>query len=171
MIITIDGPAGIGKSTVARKVAEKLKAPYFDTGAMYRAVAFLLLQEQISLTDEKKIGELLACFTFEARIHGEKPHYFANGLDVTERIRSPEVTAIVSPVSALPIVREALWKIQRQFAKKKGGVFEGRDMGSVVFPNAQFKIFLTARPEVRAARRLAEQSQALTQEEMMQELA
>jgi cytidylate kinase len=170
MIVTIDGPAGTGKSTVARKVAEKLKVPYFDTGAMYRSVAALLLREQIALTDEKKIAQLLASFIFEIRMSKDHLHYFANNIDVTQIIRSSDVTAIVSAVSALPIVREALWRIQRTFAKKKGGVFEGRDMGSVVFPAAQLKIFLTARPEVRAQRRLAELQGTLTHEQMMSEL-
>lgn len=156
MIITIDGPAGTGKTTVAKAVAIKLGLPYFDTGAMYRAVAYLLLHEKIPLSDEKKISELLKEFNFEIRSHGNERKYLVNGMDVTEVIRSQAVTNIVSPVSALHVVREALWEIQRRFAKRRGGVFEGRDMGSVVFPKAEVKIFLTARPEVRAERRLAE---------------
>ncbi len=156
MIITIDGPAGTGKTTVAKKVAERLGLPYFDTGAMYRAVAFLILHEKIPLSDERRISELLAHFEFEIRDHGTERRYFVNGRDVTDVIRSHAVTNIVSPVSALHVVREALWEIQRRFALKRGGVFEGRDMGSVVFPEAPFKIFLSARPEVRAERRLTE---------------
>ncbi len=155
-IITIDGPAGTGKTTVAKAVADRLNLPYFDTGAMYRAVAFLILNEKIPLSDEKRIGELLMSFNFEIRINGGGRKYFANGIDVTEAIRSQAVTNIVSPVSALHAVREALWEIQRRFAEKRGGVFEGRDMGSAVFPKARYKIFLTARPEIRAERRLAE---------------
>lgn len=176
-IITIDGPAGTGKTTVAKHVAAKLKLPYFDTGAMYRSVAYVLLHEKIPLSDEKQIGELLSDFRFEIRsIHGEY-HYFASGMDVTSVIRSPAVTNIVSPVAALPVVREALWKIQRSFAKRQGGVFEGRDMGSAVFPQAKYKIFLTARPEIRAERRLAElkekrpdDAKQMTHEQMIQEL-
>ncbi len=156
MIITIDGPAGTGKTTVARRVAERLNLPYFDTGAMYRAVAFLILHEKIPLSDERKISELLADFDFEIRDQGTERRYVVNGRDVTDVIRSQAVTNIVSPVSALHVVREALWAIQRKFAKKRGGVFEGRDMGSVVFPKAPIKIYLSARPEVRAERRLAE---------------
>lgn len=177
MIITIDGPAGTGKTTVAQKVAEKLKLPYFDTGAMYRAVSYLLLHEKIPLSNEQQISELLANFRFEIRIHKGVHSYFANGMDVTDVIRSPAVTRVVSPVSALPVVREALLKIQHRFAKKRGGVFEGRDMGSVVFPNAKIKIFLTARPEVRAERRLSElkekrpeDARHMTHEQMIQEL-
>lgn len=156
MIITIDGPAGTGKTTVARKVAERLGLPYFDTGAMYRAVAFLILHEKIPLSDEKRISDLLANFNFEIVVYESDRKYLVNGRDVTDVIRSQAVTNIVSPVSALHVVREALWEIQRRFAQKRGGVFEGRDMGSVVFPEAPIKIFLSARPEVRAERRLAE---------------
>lgn len=156
MIITIDGPAGTGKTTVAKKVAERLGLPYFDTGAMYRAVAYLILHEKIPLSDESKISDLLETFNFEIIATGDERRYIANGMDVTDVIRSQAVTNIVSPVSALHVVREALWAIQRRFAHKRGGVFEGRDMGSVVFPDAPIKIFLSARPEVRAERRLKE---------------
>ncbi len=177
MIVTIDGPAGTGKTTVAQKVAQKLKLPYFDTGAMYRAVAYSLLHEKISLSDERRISEFLSDFQFEIRWTSGHCRYSANGMDVTEVIRSPAVTNIVSAVSALPAVREALWKIQRRFARRNGGVFEGRDMGSVVFPEAKIKIFLTARPEIRAERRLSELKEKrpedvkqMTQEQMIQEL-
>ena len=108
MIVTIDGPAGTGKTTVARAVAAKLGLPYFDTGAMYRAVAYLLLHEKIPLSDEKKIAELLADFNFEIRSQGNERKYLVNGMDVTEVIRSQAVTNIVSPVSALHVVRQAL---------------------------------------------------------------
>lgn len=164
MILTIDGPAGTGKSTVARKVAEKLGISYFDTGAMYRAVSYLMLQQKIALSDEAKIGQLLLSFCFEVKSEDNEKRYFANGQDVTYEIRSEAVDKIVSPVSALPIVRKALWAIQRKFAKEHGGIFEGRDMGSVVFPKAHVKIFLTARPEIRAQRRLDEIVQKRPQE-------
>lgn len=156
MIITIDGPAGTGKTTLAARVAALLSLPYFDTGAMYRAVTFLLLERHIPLGDEKLIYAFLETFTFEIKGEGEHKKYIACEKDVTEHIRSPAVNAVVSVVSALPVVRNALWKIQKNFAKKKGGVFEGRDMGTAVFPEAKIKIFLTARPEVRAQRRLEE---------------
>ena len=177
MIITIDGPAGTGKTTVAQRVAKELSLPYFDTGAMYRSVAYVLLHEKIPLSDERRISELLADLQFEVRHTCGVQRYFVNDMDVTEVIRSPAVTNIVSPVSALAVVREALWKIQRRFAKKQGGVFEGRDMGTVVFPKAEYKIFLTARPEVRAERRLAELQEKrpsdvknMSREQMIQEL-
>ena len=156
LIITIDGPAGTGKTTIAKRVAERLDLPYFDTGAMYRAVAFLILHERIPLSDERRISDLLSNFSFEIRRQEKETKYIVNGRDVTDVIRSQAVNNIVSPVSALHVVREALWEIQRRFAKKRGGVFEGRDMGSVVFPKAPIKVFLTARPEVRAERRLSE---------------
>jgi cytidylate kinase len=152
MIITIDGPAGTGKSTVAKRVAAILKLPYFDTGAMYRAVAVLMLHYKISLSDKPKISELLKTFRFSIK----DGRCFANGTDVTAEIRSSAVNNIVSPIAALSIVRETLWEIQRRFAKERGGVFEGRDLGTVAFPNAKIKVFLTAKPEIRAQRRLDE---------------
>ncbi|HEX2579577.1 MAG TPA: (d)CMP kinase [Rhabdochlamydiaceae bacterium] len=177
LIITIDGPAGTGKTTVAKKTAERLGLPYFDTGAMYRAVAFLILHEKIPLSDEKRISELLANFDFEIRDQGAERKYVANGRDVTDVIRSQAVTNIVSPVSALHSVRQALWAIQRNFARKRGGVFEGRDMGSVVFPEATIKVFLTARPDVRAERRLAElhekrpeEARQMSHQQMLEEI-
>jgi len=171
MIVTIDGPAGTGKTTVAKKVAERLGIPFFDTGAMYRAVTYFFLQQQIPLTDQQKIATMLARFSYEIRSVDGKIRYRANGIDVTEAIRSSEVTQAVSAVSALSLVREAVWKIQRALAKRKGGVFEGRDMGSVVFPKAKYKIFLTASPAVRASRRLGELKGNWTHEGMIEELA
>jgi cytidylate kinase len=177
MIITIDGPAGTGKTSVAKRVAEKLGLSYFDTGAMYRSVTYVILHEKIPLSDLDRINELLADFCFEIRISNGECSYYANGVDVTHGIRSAAVNQRVSAVSALPSIREKLWEIQRRFAKKCGGVFEGRDMGTVVFPKAQYKIFLTARSEVRAQRRLAElqekrpdEAQRMTRQQMMQEL-
>jgi cytidylate kinase len=156
MIITIDGPAGTGKTTVARRVAECLHFAFFDTGAMYRAVAYHMLKRSIALEDAAALKELLEAFSFQILTEGRETRYVACGEDVTEAIRSAEVTATVSPVSALPAVREAVWRIQRECARGRDAVFEGRDMGSVVFPNADLKVFLTARPEIRAQRRLDE---------------
>jgi cytidylate kinase len=154
MIITIDGPAGTGKTTVAKRVAECLHFAYFDTGAMYRMVTWLILQEKTDITDLTAVQTVLDYFLLNFNIEGGR--YFIGAKDVTQEIRKQEVTAFVSPVSALPIVRESLWKLQRNFATYGDSVFEGRDMGSVVFPDAEIKIFLTARPEVRAERRLLE---------------
>jgi cytidylate kinase len=152
MIITIDGPAGTGKSTVAKKLAETLGFAYFDTGALYRAISWKILQEKISLTDREKLEEILYQFSFCQ----EKDRYFVNGEDVTAVIRSQAVTEIVSEVSAMKVVRDALKPIQIEFSKKGSVVFEGRDLGTVVFPHAEIKFFLTASPEVRAKRRLKE---------------
>lgn len=156
MIITIDGPAGTGKTTVAKQVAQKLNIPYFDTGAMYRAAAYLVLQANIPIDDENQIADLLKTFHFEIRYENEEKHYWVNGIDVTSAIRSEEISHTASSVSALAQVREKLWPIQRTFALNQGGVFEGRDMGTVVFPDAECKIFLTAQEEIRAKRRFQE---------------
>lgn len=156
MIITIDGPSGTGKSTVAKRVADSLHFAYFDTGAMYRAVAWMMIQKKIAVSDVEKIGQMLENFIFSIQGEGKEKHYYASDQDVTKEIRSREVTSLVSAVSALPAVRKALWKIQRSFAGLGDAVFEGRDMGTVVFPQAEIKIFLTARPEIRAQRRLDE---------------
>jgi cytidylate kinase len=155
MIITIDGPSGSGKTKIAEIVAEKLNLPHFDTGAMYRSVAYMFLQEKNILPDENSVEKILKNFHFKI-ISLPKKRYIVNGLDITEEIRSEAVTNIVSSISAHESIRKAIWKIQRQFAKKQGGVFDGRDMGSFVFPTAQIKIFLTATPQERGKRRLTE---------------
>lgn len=156
MIITIDGPAGTGKTTVARRVAECLHFAYFDTGAMYRAVAWMLLDKGIEITDQEEIEKELSKFKFYIKGAGKEKRYFLGDRDITQDIRTRAVTSIVSPVSALPSVRKLLWKLQKEWGAKGDAVFEGRDMGTVVFPNAEIKIFLTARPEIRAQRRLDE---------------
>lgn len=154
MIITIDGPSGTGKTTVAKAVARALGFAYFDTGAMYRALTWFLLHKHINLKDSQAVCEGLAQFHF--RVEGDPKRYYANDYDVTTWIRSVEVTAAVSAVSALKDVRDALLQIQRQFGKAQHAVFEGRDLGTVVFPEAQEKIFLWADPAVCAERRLQE---------------
>jgi cytidylate kinase len=159
MIIAIDGPAGSGKSTIAKLLAETLHFVYFDTGAMYRAVTYCIIRDQIPFRDPKALEQFLNSFRFEIKLINNQKHYFANGIDVTREIRTQPVTALVSEVSALPTVRAHLVQIQQQFAVGNNAVFEGRDMGTVVFPNAELKIFLTARPEVRAQRRLSEMQQ------------
>ncbi len=173
MIITIDGPAGTGKSTVAKKVAARLGFAFFDTGAMYRAVAWMLLQKKISAEDTEAIHNLLQDFHFEVADRMGQKYYSVNGIDVTASIRTSEVTAMASSIAVLPVVREVLWLIQRQFALAKDAVFEGRDMGSSVFPDAELRVFLTARAEVRAERRLKEMidkgiDTTLSKEEVLQ---
>lgn len=164
MIITIDGTAGTGKTTVARSVAQRLGIPYFDTGAMYRAVAWALLKEGISLDHLEDVSHLLDQFTFDIRIVEGESHYFVGEVDVTAELRTQKINDIVSAVAALPKVREVLWMMQRAYAQRGSAVFEGRDMGSVVFPQADVKIFLSASPKVRAQRRLKEMQTKLPAE-------
>lgn len=156
MIVTIDGPAGTGKSTVARLLASKIGFVFFDTGAMYRAVTFELLKDKIDFSDTNTISCMLQNFCFRIETHANEKRYFIGSMDVTDEIRSQQVTKHVSEVAALPAVREALVLLQRRFSEGINAVFEGRDLGSVVFPNAELKIFLTASPEIRAERRFRE---------------
>ena len=157
MIIAIDGPSGTGKSTVAKGVAKRLKFTFFDTGAMYRSVAWKILQEKIDPSDEAGVVALLNQFQYQIRtdINGER-RYFVDAVDVTSEIRTQEISSISSRIAVYPEVRQFLVKIQRKFGRSCDAVFEGRDMGTVVFPTADLKIFLTARPEVRAERRYQE---------------
>lgn len=156
MIITIDGPSGTGKSTVAKRVAEKLGFAYFDTGAMYRALTYIILQKGMRVAGDDAMGELLKHFTFRIVPKNGKKHYFVGEEEVTDAIRSPEVTKKVSEVSALPFVRTHLVDLQRRFGEQGNAVFEGRDIGTVVFPEAELKVFLTASSQVRAERRFKE---------------
>ncbi len=153
MIITIDGPAGTGKSTTARMLADEIGFTYFDTGALYRAISWQILDQTISYQDQEALSRLLKTFSFRIRSIGGEKHYFVGNKDVTRAIRTKEVTAIVSEVSALKMVRDALKPLQVNFSKEIDVVFEGRDLGTVVFPQAHLKFFLTARPEVCAKRR------------------
>lgn len=177
MIITIDGPIATGKSTIAKKLASEIGYIYFDTGAMYRCLTYALMKKRINLDDEAAVKAFLPSFQFDIKIkHGDR-HYFACNEDVTVQIRAPDVTANVSKVSAYPSVREKLVELQRQLAKGVNAVFEGRDMGTVVFPDADFKIFLTGRPEVRAKRRynellvkFPEEMKGITLEQCLEEI-
>lgn len=156
MIITIDGPSGTGKSTVAKRVAEKLGLIYLDTGAMYRAFTLVLLNKAVALNDFERIERELETFKLDIELIEGGKRYFVDGADVTEAIREQKVNDNVSEVSAMKKVREVMSGMQRCLAEKQGGVCEGRDMGSVVFPNAEVKIYLDASSEVRAQRRLGE---------------
>lgn len=153
MIVAIDGPSGTGKGTVARLVARRLGWTYFDTGAMYRAFALFTLHQGVGLEDQEGLRRLLHAFDF--RIEGGD-RYFIGAEEVTHAIRSLEVTRLSSTISTFPWVREALVEKQREYGCRCNAIFEGRDIGTVVFPAADVKIFLTARPEVRAQRRHAE---------------
>jgi cytidylate kinase len=155
-VIAIDGPAGSGKSTVARGLAARLGLEYLDTGAMYRAVTFAALRRGL---DPAEVGPT-ADLARSVELHVGKDGVTVDGVDATIEIRGPEVTRAVSIVAANTGVREELRRRQREWAEERGGgVLEGRDIGTVVFPDAVLKVYLTARPEVRAERRAAEVSQ------------
>lgn len=151
-VIAIDGPAGSGKSTVARQVAARLGLPYLDTGAMYRAVAFEAIRRGIDPDDVATVAELTRQMEIEVA-----DRVMVNGTDATVEIRGPEVTRAVSVVAANPEVRREMVLRQREWAAAhSGGVVEGRDIGTVVFPEAELKVFLTASEEARADRRTKE---------------
>lgn len=156
-IIAIDGPAGAGKSTVARQVAQALGLLYLDTGAMYRAVTWLALTSDIPVHDEVAIAELVSQCHLQFEQDSTQPHaiprIWINDHDVTQAIRTPEVTANVSAIAAQPVVRRALVKQQQDYGRRGGIVMDGRDIGTHVFPDAELKIFLTASVQERARRR------------------
>jgi len=152
-VIAIDGPAGSGKSTVARRLAERLGLEYLDTGAMYRAVTFAALRRNLDPADADDVAELARNVDLSVTLDA----VVVDGVDATIEIRGPEVTRAVSTVAANADVRTELVARQREWARRRGGgVLEGRDIGSVVFPDALLKVYLDARPEVRAARRSKE---------------
>lgn len=158
LIIAIDGPAGSGKSTTAKLLAKKLGYLYIDTGAMYRAVTLFAIKNNI-LNDEKKIIELASQLDIELKLEDGITKVFVNGKDVSEEIRSLEVNQNVSPVSKIEGVRKILVDKQKQIGKNGGVVMEGRDITTVVFPNADIKVFLTASIDERARRRALEFAQ------------
>ncbi|BBM69510.1 (d)CMP kinase [Rhodothermus marinus] len=177
MIIAIDGPAGAGKSTTARRVAERLGYPYLDTGAMYRALALALLRQDPTL-DPERAREALARVQLRVAWDNGRLRVFLDGEDVTEAIRTPEVSQAASRISAWPEVRARLLEEQRRigraWAQQYGGVvLDGRDIGTVVFPEAEVKVFLVADPEERARRRqreLAERGQEVPLEQVLAEI-
>ena len=150
-VVAIDGPAGSGKGTVTKKVGEKLGLVNIDTGAMFRCVTLNMIEENINLEDEAKIEEILNKIEIDMKENGQ---IFLNGKEVTNRIRENDINKFVSPVSIIPDVRKKLLDLQRKVAQGKKVIMEGRDIGTVVFPNANVKIYLDATPEERAKRRM-----------------
>ncbi|MEJ5252926.1 MAG: (d)CMP kinase [Chthonomonadetes bacterium] len=152
-VVAIDGPAGAGKSSVAKRVAQALGYRYLDTGALYRALAWKAIKSGLRPQDASYIVDMTRETKVELQQHNGEQRVLVDGEDVTEAIRAPEVANLASPISAIPEVREILLDWQRDFARQGGTVAEGRDTGTVVFPNAGVKIFLTASLDERARRR------------------
>ena len=153
MIIAIDGPAATGKSTTAKAVASRLGFTYLDTGAMYRAVTFAVLDKNITISDKKEMVTFLKSLKINFISDGCTKNITLNNKDITNEIREPYVTAKVSEVSAIPSVRESMVSLQRKLAQGENCIVEGRDIGTVVFPNADLKFFMIADDKIRAERR------------------
>ena len=153
MIVAIDGPAGVGKSTVAKLLASRLSFLYLDTGALYRAVAWAVLHHRIEPGDADAVAALLSKLSLQMQVTNDDVTVVMNGKDVTKELRTPAVSAAASVVSAVPAVRAWLLPVQRQIGQKGSVVAEGRDIGTKVFPSAPVKFFLEADPTVRAQRR------------------
>lgn len=156
LVITVDGPAGAGKSTVSKIIAGRLSYIYLDTGALYRAFACRVAEEGISAGDEERLSDLCTRIDVSLKSVNGGIGIFVDDKDVTEKIRTQEIGMLASKVSAVPVVREALLSIQRETGENGGIVAEGRDMGTVVFPDADFKFFLDANVAERSRRRFAE---------------
>ena len=156
MIIAIDGPAASGKSTSAKLLAKELGYLYLDTGAMYRCIAFSILENKIDISNQDSLKKFLKNFEIDLKKTNNNLSFFVNGKNVTNKIRKSDVSQKVSEVSAIPIIREYMVRIQRSFTKNNSCVMEGRDIGTVVFPNAEFKFFFIASDDVRAKRRQLE---------------
>ena len=169
-VIAIDGPAGAGKSTVAKRIASVLNYVYIDTGAMYRAITLRILQTAIDYQNYTAVGSLLAEVTISFDAEGR---IFLDGTDVSDKLRSAEVNSLVSQVASLLAVRERLQGLQREIGKNGGVVLDGRDIGSAVFPDAEYKFYLDASLEERARRRLsdAKESVFVELESLMKDIA
>jgi cytidylate kinase len=156
LVVTIDGPAGAGKTTVSRMLADRLGYKYIDTGALYRAVAHAVHLQAVDPEDDSSLEKLCAGLELNLVQTDRGLCLLSNGIDITDQIRTPQITMLASAVSARPVVRRFLLTLQRDLGKDKGAVFEGRDMGTVVFPDAEIKFFLDATQKTRAHRRYLE---------------
>lgn len=164
LIITIDGPAGAGKTTTSRILARHLNYQYVDTGALYRGVAFEARRESIDPNDNVGLKNLCGKLALKFIQNDQGVRLISNASDITDQIRTPEISMLASAVSANPEVRRYLLDVQREMGKKKRAVFEGRDMGTVVFPGADVKFFLHASLQARARRRFTELGSASSQQ-------
>ena len=173
ILITIDGPAGAGKTTVSKAVAQELGYTYVDTGALYRGLAVVVLQKGVDPNDDNALAAVCKNLALSLVPGEDKTHVIANGEDITDKLRTPEISMTASAVSARPLVREWLLDIQRDLGSNGGAVFEGRDMGTVVFPEADAKFFLHADPNIRAHRRsleLQEKGMAVPEEDVARDM-
>jgi len=175
LTVAIDGPSGAGKSTVAKALAKRLGYIYIDTGAMYRSVALRVKEKSISPENESAVSQLASSLHLTLTPEGEQIRVFCDGRDVTEAIRTPEISRLASHISKQKAVREALVRMQREMGKEGGVILEGRDIGTVVFPDAEVKFYLDAEGDERARRRFDEMVEKgvkvdfkETQEQLMQ---
>ena len=158
-IITIDGPSGAGKSTISKRIAARLNLSYIDTGAMYRCVAWAAREAGLDVSDESALPQLLQNIRIRFQASGENNLVFCNDQEVTNLIRSPEIDHLASTVSSLSCVRNALLPLQRAAAQNSNSIIDGRDAGTVIFPQADLKVYLDADLTTRARRRLEDQKQ------------
>ncbi len=156
LLITIDGPAGAGKTTISRRLADALGYRYIDTGALYRGIALAAFDKGIAPDDDKSLEVLCQSIILDFKVQKGELRLLLNHRDVSDKIRYPQITMLASAVSARPVVRRYLLEVQQKLGAAKQAVFEGRDMGTVVFPDADLKFFLDADPSVRARRRYEE---------------
>ena len=173
LLITIDGPAGAGKTTVSRMLSDRLGYKYIDTGALYRGVALEAKRAGIRYDDDARLEMLCGSLMLEFVRNTDGLHLFSNGSDINGEIRRPEISMLASAVSARPVVRKYLLTLQRELGKGKGAVFEGRDMGTVVFPGADIKFYLNASVKTRAIRRykeLSDKKESFTVEEIERDI-
>lgn len=168
--IAIDGPAGAGKSTIAKAVSKQLKYIYVDTGALYRAIALNAINNGTDTNSEADIKKLLSNTKAEIKFIDGQQRVFVNNEDVSDKIRTTQVSMMASKISAVPVVREFLLELQRSLARENNVIMDGRDIGTVVLPNAQVKIFLTASAECRAKRRYNDYIQAGNTEESYEKI-
>lgn len=171
--IAIDGPGGAGKSTVAKEVARRLGIVYVDTGALYRTVGLYVAEKDVDPKNAEAVSALLPQIHIEVRYEDGAQHVYLNGVDHGDRIRTPQMSMYASAVSAIPAVRAFLLETQKEIARKNSVIMDGRDIGTVILPNADLKIFMTASPECRARRRYDEliaKGQTVNFEDVLREM-